>query len=74
MKKIDILEAYIKFGTKLFHLTLEKKVKCKINHRKNEKKGEFGSPWSESLRFKCTCGTQIMLRPTCLYVHKQLKD
>jgi hypothetical protein len=36
MKKIDILDAYIKFGTKLFHLKWEKR-KLKIYHRKNEK-------------------------------------
>jgi len=34
-------------------------VKCKTCHGKSEKKGEFGSPWSESLRFKC--GTPIAL-------------
>ncbi len=34
-------------------------VKCKTSHEKNEKKGEFGNPWSESLGFKC--GTPIML-------------
>ncbi len=59
MKTIDTLKAYIKFGTKLFHL-----MKCKTSHGKNEEKGEFGSSWSESLRFKC--GTPIMLRP----IHK----
>jgi hypothetical protein len=36
-------------------------VKCKTNHKKSEEKGEFGYPWSESLRFKC--GTLIMLGP-----------
>jgi hypothetical protein len=34
-------------------------VKCKTGHGKSKKKGEFGSPWSESLRFKC--GTPIAL-------------
>jgi hypothetical protein len=53
MKKIDILEAYIKFGTNCFHLTWEKKVKCKIDYGKSEEKGEFGSLWNESLGFKC---------------------
>ncbi len=43
MKKIDILDAYIKFGTKLFHLTWEKKEKFKTCHRKSEEKGEFES-------------------------------
>ncbi len=43
MKTINILKAYIKFGTKLFHLTWEKKVECKTGHGKNEEKGEFGS-------------------------------
>jgi hypothetical protein len=35
-------------------------VKCKTSHGKNEK-GELGSAWGESLRFKC--GTPIMLEP-----------
>jgi hypothetical protein len=39
---------------------MKKKVKCKTNHGKSEE-GEFGSPWGESLRFKC--GTLIMLEP-----------
>jgi len=47
-EKKDTLKNYIKFGTKLFHLTWKKKVKCERNHEKNEKKGEFGNPWSES--------------------------
>jgi len=34
-------------------------MKFKIGHGKNEKKVEFGSPWSESLGFKC--GTPTML-------------
>jgi translation initiation factor IF-1 len=29
--KINILNAYIKFGTKLFHLTLKKKKKENLN-------------------------------------------
>jgi hypothetical protein len=41
VKKIDIMDAYIKFGTKLFHLTWEKKEKSKTCHRKSEEKGEF---------------------------------
>jgi hypothetical protein len=36
------LEAYIKFGTKLFHLTWEEKVKCKTCHEKNDKKVNLG--------------------------------
>jgi len=32
-------------------------VKCKTNHGKSEEKGEFGSPWSDSLGFKC--GTPV---------------
>jgi hypothetical protein len=40
MKTID---AYIKFGTKLFHLTWREKMKSKTCHRKNEEKGEFKS-------------------------------
>jgi hypothetical protein len=44
VKKVDIIDAYIKIGTKLFHLTREKKKgKSKKGHRKNEKKGEFES-------------------------------
>jgi hypothetical protein len=35
-------------------------VKCKTCHGKNEEKGEFGSPRSESLCFKG--GTLIMLK------------
>jgi hypothetical protein len=38
MKKNRYLKAHIKFGTKLFHLTGEKKVKCKTSHAKSEKK------------------------------------
>jgi hypothetical protein len=38
---------------------MRNKVKHKTRHTKNEEKGEFGSPWSESLGFKC--GTPIML-------------
>jgi len=34
-------------------------VKCKTCHGKNEEKGEFESPWNESLCFKG--GTLIML-------------
>jgi hypothetical protein len=61
VKKIDTLKAYIKFGTKLFHLTWEKRVKYKIGHGKSEEKGEFGNPRSETLWFKE--GTPIMLGP-----------
>ncbi len=42
MKKVDTLEAYIKFATKLFHLTSEKMAKCKTCHGKNEKKKNLG--------------------------------
>ncbi len=59
MGPIDTLEAYIKIGKKLFHLTWDKKVKCKIGHGKNEEKDEFGSPWNEFVGFKC--GTPITL-------------
>jgi hypothetical protein len=38
---------------------MKKKVKCKIGYGEIEEKGEFGSPWSESLGFKC--GIPIML-------------
>jgi hypothetical protein len=44
VKIVNTLEAYIRFGTKLFHLTCKKKVKCKTSHGKSEEKGEFGSP------------------------------
>jgi hypothetical protein len=49
---VDILDAYIKIGTKLFHFTWEKKGKSKIVHRKNEEKGEFECLRSESLVFQ----------------------
>jgi hypothetical protein len=61
MKKINTLKACIKFGTKLFHLIWEKKVKCKTCHGKSEKKGEFGSLCNVSLGFKCR--TPIMFEP-----------
>jgi hypothetical protein len=38
MKKIDIVDAYIKFRAKSFHLTWGWKGKSKIGHRKSEKK------------------------------------
>jgi hypothetical protein len=38
---------------------MRKNVKCKTSHGKNEEKGEFESPSSDSLRFKC--GTPIIL-------------
>ncbi len=40
---------------------MRKKGKSKIGHRKNEEKGEFDSPKSESLCFKG--GIPIMLGP-----------
>ncbi len=43
MKTIDILDAYIEFGTKLIHLTCEKKEKSKTSHKKSEEKDEFES-------------------------------
>jgi hypothetical protein len=42
--KIDFINAYIKFWTKLFRLTWRKLKKSKIGHRKSEEKGEFESP------------------------------
>jgi hypothetical protein len=63
-KKIDTLKAYIKFGTKYFIWHFKKKMKCKIGHGKSEEKGEFWSPWNESLRFKC--GTHSCLNLTML--------
>jgi len=62
VKTIDTLKAYIKFETKLFHLTWKINVKCKTFYGKCEEKGEFESPRSESLCFKG--GTPIMLGPT----------
>jgi hypothetical protein len=44
-------------------------VKYKISHGKNEKKCEFGSPWNESLGFKC--GTLIMLGPQAYLLFKK---
>jgi hypothetical protein len=41
MKIIDFLDAYVKVGTKLFHLTWKNKGKFKTCHRKSEEKGEF---------------------------------
>jgi hypothetical protein len=49
VKKIDTLDAYIKFGSKLFHRIGKKKVKYKTCHKKSEEKGEFGRPKNESL-------------------------
>jgi hypothetical protein len=65
VKIIDILEAYIKFGTKLFYSIWEKKVKYKTGHEKSEKKKEFENPRSESLCFKW--GTPITLGPIGQY-------
>jgi len=50
-----------KICNKIISFDMQKKVKCKTSHGENEEKGEFGSPWSESLRFKCD--TPIMFRP-----------
>jgi hypothetical protein len=41
-------------------------MKCKISHWKSEVKGEFGNPWTESLKFKC--GIPIMFIPTYKYL------
>ncbi len=41
MKTIDTLNAYIKFGENLFHLTWEQKGKFKTDHQFYEEKGEF---------------------------------
>jgi hypothetical protein len=53
-----------KIWNKIISFDMKKKVKCKIGHGKNEGKGEFGSPWNESLRFKCH--TLIKLKPRCI--------
>jgi hypothetical protein len=50
-----------KIWNKTISFDMRKRVKCKTCHVKNEKKGEFGSPRSESLCFKG--GTLIMLGP-----------
>jgi len=50
-ENIDILNAYIKFGTKLFIFTFKKKEKFKTCHKKS-KKGEFECFRSESLMFE----------------------
>ncbi len=71
MKTIDTLDAYIKFGTKLFHWTWKKRVKCKTCHGKNKEKREFGSPRNESLYFKE--GNPIMLGPN-LWMLKDVHD
>jgi hypothetical protein len=42
-----------KIWNKINSFDMKKNVKCKTNHGKNEEKGEFESPWNESLRFKC---------------------
>jgi hypothetical protein len=48
---------------KIISFDTQKKVKCKTNHGKSEKKKkEFGSVWNESLMFKC--GAIIMFRPS----------
>jgi hypothetical protein len=41
MKTIDILNGYIKFETKLFHLTWKKKGKSKTCHGKSQGKDKF---------------------------------
>jgi hypothetical protein len=40
---------------------MRKKSECKTYHEKSEEIWEFGSPWSESLGFKCN--TLIMFGP-----------
>jgi hypothetical protein len=64
VKTIDILDAYVKFETKLFCLTWKKKGKSKTSHTKSEEKGEFESPRNEFLSFKG--GIPIMLGPIFL--------
>ncbi len=64
MRKIDTLNAHIKFGTNLFHLTWEKKRKFKTGHsfmKNYEEKGKFGVVKSDSLCFKW--GTLTILGP-----------
>jgi hypothetical protein len=69
MKIITTLDAHIKFGTNLFHLTWEKKRISKIGqYRFYEEKGEFGGPTNESLCFKHD--TPIVLGPNSLKKHK----
>jgi hypothetical protein len=61
MKK-KTLDARIKFGANLFHLTGEKKRKSKTGHRFYEEKKEFGSFRSEFFYFKW--GGPTILGPT----------
>jgi len=43
VKKIGILDAYIKLETKLFHFTWKYIYIYKADHRKNQEKDEFES-------------------------------
>jgi len=52
-EKIKYFKCLYKIWSKTISFDMrEKKEKSKINHRKNEKKGEFESPRNESLVFQ----------------------
>ncbi len=67
VKKVNILDAHIKFVPNLFHLTWEKIVDAKKSHRFYEEKDEFGGPKNESLCFKWD--TSTILRPKIKIQH-----
>ncbi len=69
MKKVNILDAHIKFGPDLFHLTWEKRGDFKKGHRLYEKKDELGGPKNESLCFKWD--TPTIFRPKIKIQHDQ---
>jgi hypothetical protein len=52
----------IKIWNKIVSFDMTKSVKCKIGHGKNEKKGEFASPFHGLPGLKG--GTPIMLGPS----------
>jgi hypothetical protein len=49
MKKKGYFISLYKIWNKIISFDMRKSVKYKTNHLKNEEKGEFGSPRSESL-------------------------
>jgi len=58
MKKNRYYKCLYKIWNKIISFDIfKKRVQCKTGHGQNEKKGEFGNPRSECLRFKC--GTLI---------------
>jgi hypothetical protein len=63
---MDILDAYIKFGIKLFHLTWRKKGKSKIGYRKVEEKDEFDYLRNEFLVFQRGYPNRALTQQTSL--------